>query len=265
MAASIGVNLSDGGDINVPHPILGDIRVRRAIQLAIDPELINQGILNGQGKAVTHELYRGLTTCPAPEITHSKEEAAGLLDEAGWIDEDGDGVRECHNCLVADEGAPLSLNLFTSSDPPSYSRIIQLIADELFDVGIKALPSTPEDHWEQVDAGDFDLNLWDDGYSNDPLAILARSYSSTNTPGSNFFRFVNPEFDGLMSRVKTIRDPAERLTMFCQIDTLLFEKLPIVWLAVMPYPDAFSERMKGWEFNPYDYMTWDVANWSIQQ
>jgi len=261
----LGFNLSNSGDSNVPHPILGDVRVRRAIQLAIDPELINQGILNGQGKVVSHELYRGLTVCPTPEITYSKEAAADFLVQAGWIDEDGDGVRECHNCLSGDEGAPLSLNLFTSSDPPSYSRMIQLIADELSDVGIRAMPSTPENHWEQVDAGDFDLNLWDDGYSNDPLAILARSYSSANSPGSNFFRFINPDFDALLAQVKTIQDPAERLKTFCQIDALLFEQLPIVWLAVMPYPDAFSARMKGWEFNPYDYMTWDIANWSIQQ
>lgn len=261
----MGFNLSDDGNINAPHPILTDNRVRKAIQWAVDPNLINEGILNGKGKVVSHELFRGLTKCPEPEIIYSKEAAKSSLEEAGWFDRDGDAVRECHGCLYAEEGHRMSMEIITSSDPPSYSRMIQVIADELMDVGIELRPSTPDNMWERYSSGDYDIGFWDDGYTSDPLTLLGNYYSSSNIPANNFFRFTDAEFDELFARVRTLKDPNERLEVFCEIDRLLFEQLPIVWLSVMPYPDAFSGRMRGWQFNPNDYMTWDIANWWISE
>jgi len=259
----MGFNLTKDGHLDVPHPILGDKLVRRAIQLAVEPDLINDGILNGRGEVVAHELFRGSTQCPEPQITYSEEEARLLLDEAGWTDEDGDGFRECHGCLYAGEGDRMRLEIMTFADPPSYSRMIQVIADEMQEVGIESRTGTPDDILERMDSGDYDIAFWDDGYTNDPLGLLGNYYSSANIPTNNWFRFVSREFDDLLAQVRTVRDPDERLDVYCEIDRLLLEELPAVWLTVMPYPDAFSARVQGWQFNPNDLMTWDVADWWI--
>lgn len=266
----MGFNFSKDGDLSVAHPILADKQVRKAIQLAVDPNLLNDGVLNGRGRVVAHELFRGSTKCPDPEIVYSKEEARSLLEAAGWIDQDGDGIRECRGCLYSEEGSRMRMEIITPSDPPSYSRMIQIIADELIDIGIEVSPSTPDDIWERHHSGDYDIAFWDDGYTSDPLGFLGRYYSSSSIPtegteGDNSFRFSNKEIDGLLAEVRTIEDSEERLDTFCKIDRVLLEELPSVWLTVMPYPDAFSGRMEGWQFNPNDVMTWDIANWWIRE
>jgi len=261
----MGFNLSNGGELDSPHPILSDKRVRKAIQLAVDPNLINEGVLNGMGVVMPHELFRGSTACPKPELIYSKEAAKSLLEGAGWVDQDGDGTRECHGCLHAEDGYRMSMEIITSPDPPTYSRMIQVITDELSSVGIELRPSTPDTMWERYESGDFDIGFWDDGYTSDPLSLIGTYYSSASIPVNNFFRFTDSEFDRLFAKVRTIQDPVERLEVFCEIDRLLFDQVPVVWLSVMPYPDAFSGRMSGWQANPNDYMTWDIADWWISE
>lgn len=263
-------NLSKDGDTRVSHPILGDKRVRKAIQLAVDPHLINNGILDGRGKVVTHELFRSLSICPEPKITYSKKKAKLLLEEAGWIDQDEDGIRECHGCLYAKEGDKMVMRIITWPEPEAYARMQQLVTDELADVGIELNPNIPDDQPEY--RGDYDIALWDEGYGGDPTWLLKGYYASSSIPkkGSgegywNIMRFNNTEFDTLLAQVQTTKNSKKRLETLCQIDCLLFEELPVVWLVSMPFPDAYSARLRGWQFNPNDIMTWDIANWKISQ
>jgi len=260
----LGFNLAGGPEGNSPHPILEDLRIRQAIQLAVDPRLITQGVLDDRGQVISHELYHGLTPCPSPQIEYSKDQAAALLEEAGWIDTNSDGIRECVTCDTVAKGTPMELTLVTSSDPPTYARMGIIISDELREVGINVTVEVPEDMWERFGNGDFDLGFWDDGYTSDPLGMLGTYYRSDSIGEGNIFRYKSDTIDEMLEHVSTITDSDERLQYFCQIDQLLLDDLPSIWIASMPYPDAFSARMAGWTANPSDYMTWDAENWYIK-
>ena len=97
-SAAVAADLPEGERATAkhPHPFLTDESVRRALSMAIDRELL---VEVGYGQA-------GRATCnmvPAPELyasdntdclTQDIEGAKALLDEAGWVDSDGDGIRE---------------------------------------------------------------------------------------------------------------------------------------------------------------------------
>jgi peptide/nickel transport system substrate-binding protein len=264
----LGFNLSDGGNVERPHPVLGDRRVRQAIRSALNPRLIVDGVQNGLGSVVAHDLFRGLTQCPDPVVTHNKDEARSLLEEAGWLDTDGDGVRECHSCVIAEEGTSMELEFIGFSEPPSYPVIQQVITDELADIGIRLRPSLPDDAWELVTLGEYDVYLADDGYVIDPSGYLGYYYSSLpeyTGADTNVHRFSNAEFDALFGMLPSLNTADERFGAFCEIDRILFEEAPTIPLATIPFSNAFSPRVAGWEHNPNEVITWDVANWWLMQ
>lgn len=92
-----------------PHPILGDLRVRQAIQAGIDKQQIVNDLLFGATRVATAELTTGWARCDIAPSVYDRALAQQLLDAAGFSDADGDGVRECNGCLYAEPGAPLRL------------------------------------------------------------------------------------------------------------------------------------------------------------
>ena len=79
------------------------ICVRQAIQYGIDKQFIIDELLYGKTTVSTSELSMGWAKCEIPPSEYDPEAAIALLEEAGFTDEDGDGVRECHGCLHAEE------------------------------------------------------------------------------------------------------------------------------------------------------------------
>ena len=65
------------------------------------------------------------------------EAAAALLDEAGWTDSDGDGVRECNGCATAEAGVTLSLNLKTNAGNSTREELGVLVQDQLNSIGFR--------------------------------------------------------------------------------------------------------------------------------
>jgi peptide/nickel transport system substrate-binding protein len=129
----LAFNLYEGG---VKNPAVEDLAVRQAIDYGIDKQQVVDVSLLGFG-----------TTCPTswacgeayedeinPELTvtpFDPEEARAILDDAGYVDSDGDGV------LESPEGEPLTLRLFYQVEDTVHTSISQLLSGWLGDIGIQ--------------------------------------------------------------------------------------------------------------------------------
>jgi len=87
-----------------PHLILSDVRVRQAIRMAVDVDTINNQIFYGLAHPVWTEFFRPPYVCDVPRPKFDPEAAKALLEQAGWTDSDGDGIRECNGCSSAEPG-----------------------------------------------------------------------------------------------------------------------------------------------------------------
>ena len=271
-------NLAARGSIDAeaePHPILSDVRVRRAIRMAIDVDLLTEEIFLGYNEPVWTELFRPPYVCEIPKPEYNPEAAADLLEEAGWTDQDGDGIRECHGCENAEEGYVMAMeNMIYAEYGEELELAQQLVAEMLGDIGIDLELSIVEGPvlWADYESGgieqngDFDLNMWDDGYPGlDPTDHLwVYYYSSAAEPdyGWNVGRWYNEDFDYLLDEAYWL-DEEYRQELFCQMAEILEEELPQIILWTEIDADGYSQRLEGVQATVNDIMTWNVADWKV--
>lgn len=260
-----------------PHPILSDVRVRQAIRMAIDVDLISQEIFLGYSKPVWTEFYRPPYACDIPRPKYDPESAAALLEQAGWMDQDGDGLRECHGCLNAAEGYPMEMELIGYAEYGEPLQLTQqLIAEMLSKIGIQLRLTLVQGSvlWADAESGgieqrgDFDIDIWDDGYAGiDPTDYIWELYAiEAAQPGYgwNIGRWINEDFDALIDEAYTL-DEAKRKEVFCQMAKILDEEVPNALLFTTINADAHSTRLMGVQTSMSDQVTWNVADWQIRK
>lgn len=200
------------------NPAMQDINVRKAIVMAIN-RVDSTHLIQGPDLSVPAAFDavnwwpEGLTT-----IAYDPDAAMKALDDAGWTDSDGDGIRD-------KDGVKLSLKFLTT---PRQDRIDYqtAIAADLKKVGIDTQQSQVDGptvlfaSWTNNGAmalGDYDMVIY--ASSNDPISPNADPQSLTcagvpstdNPDGANYSHWCSPEFDALVDQVKTNTDPVSRL------------------------------------------------------
>ncbi len=272
-------NLAAKGSIDPvaePHPVLSDVRVRRAIRMAVDVDTISQQFFYGYGKPVWTEFFRPPYVCDIPRPAYDPAAAAALLEEAGWTDQDGDGIRECHGCKTAAEGYQMRMELITYAETGEPLKLAQqFIAEGLKKIGIDFKITVVESSVLWADSasggieqnGDFDVDLYDDGYAGiDPASFLQLYYTPEAAQpdmGYNFVRFQNEQFTALLNEVATL-DEKHRQELFCQMAQILEDELPQALLFTTLNAEAYSTRLDGIQASANDVVSWNVADWQIK-
>jgi peptide/nickel transport system substrate-binding protein len=263
-----------------PHFALGDPRVREALDLAIDRGRLIEEAFDGQGYPAYGEFYRGWAACQDTTKVYDPELARVLLAEAGWLDLNGDGVLEAHGAPYATEEAKLQLDLLTYGDWDELVDAQRLIADMFRELGIRVFTDIAEPgdlwgNWEEGGLevhGEFELDVWDEGYPGlDPTDYLIWRYASWSVPGfedggagGNVMRFSSDQVDRLLQEAHAEHDPLARRQIYCEIQGILDNERPMLYLVHFSDTHAFSSQLQGLVFNPNDALTWDVINWQLE-
>ena len=261
--------------VATPHPILSDVRVRQAIRLAIDVDTISSQIFYGYGVPIWTEFFRPPYACDISRPEFAPEAAKALLEQAGWTDTDGDGVRECHGCMNASEGYKMEMEFITYAEfgePMTLTQ--QFIAEALSNIGMKLNLSVVQGSvlWADTQSGgieqmgNFDIDLWDDGYSGvDPTDFIWELYSidaAMPDYGWNVVRWQNEEFNNLLNSTYTL-DETYRKETFCQMAQILDQEVPDILMFSTVNADAYSLRLQGVQSSTNDLVTWNIADWQI--
>lgn len=159
--------------MNITVAPFDDVNVRRAVANAIDVDALETGVFNGLETATDRLFARDVPYCDVDVSTYSPniQEAEKLLEEAGWIDSDGDGIREKDGVKLAVE-----LNYMTSLS--SIDNAALVIASQLSQIGIQVNPV----------AGD--MMTYYAAMATSPM-LMAYSYGGAFDP-STFLTNMNP-------------------------------------------------------------------------
>ena len=213
---------------NTRRPQFADAAVRRALTMAIDREAIVGAVLEGHGVVASgpippwHRLSPGLEPLP-----HDPDAAAAALQAAGWIDRDGDGVRE--KGVVR-----LSFDLLTNQRSPIYGDVARIIQSNLRDVGVEAVPTPRE--WQSVLAShrgrDFDAVLTNwvlDSFRVDPRPLFHSSQVEIEN-SANRSSYANPVADSLMDLGARTTDEARAAEIWAEFARILQEDQPFTFM-----------------------------------
>jgi len=263
--------------LNHPHPLLGDLTVRKALEASINKDELNEVLLFGAATVGTKEYNIGWPSegCDIPTSTYDPEAAKALLDEAGFTDEDGDGIRECNGCLYADPGTPLRLKLQTTTGNQLREQTEQLIIEYWADVGIDGyIENVPSSElfgsWASGafrKHGQFDVLMYTTNGGTDPHSQLDGYFGTDQIPteansgsGYNYSRWINPVDDKLKA-AGINPDIEQRKALYCDVMAAIADELPHIYLYDRAEIHATREGLVGYEPNPWQYQTWNIGEW----
>ena len=266
-------NLYVKGDRETPHPFLSDVRVRRALRMAVDVDTIINDIFLGFGEPVWNDFFRPpFNSCDIPRPVYDLEGAAALLQEAGWTDTDGDGIRECHGCSTAEEGTVMSMEFAIYAEYGETLELThQLIHESWKSIGVDTelqiiegaiMWAEEEDGGTEI-AGQYEMDMWDDGYpGTDPSDQIWTFYYSESD--WNYGRWANEDMDMWIDEFYSL-DEEYRLEVACEMAAILEEELPQILLFSTLEQHGISDRLQGVLPNANDPVTWNIADWSVTE
>ena len=245
---------------NLRLPLFQDRRVRQALSYAINKQEIIDGVLLGHGTAATGPykpdtwVYNG----DVVKYPYDPDKARQLLADAGWKDEDGNGILE-------KDGKEFSFTIVTNQGNDLRAKTGEIIQRRFKDIGVDVKLRIIE--WatflkEFINPGNFDATIlaWSGGPEPDQYNIW---HSSKTAPGElNFIGFKNEEVDRLLEEGRRVFEQQKRKVYYDRFQEILAEEQPYTFLYVGEALPAVSKRFRGVEPAPagirYNFNQWFV-------
>jgi peptide/nickel transport system substrate-binding protein len=227
---------------NLKHKPFDDVRVRLAINYAINKQELIDGVLLGLGEPVASP-YKPGTRWSNPKLhpyPYDAKKAMALLKQAGFEDHDGDGILDRN-------GKPLAFEIITNQNKQREMSAV-LIQRRLKEIGIDCKIRVLE--WASfisryIKTGDFDVVILAWGLTPDPDQYSIW-HSSQQAPGKfNFVGYNNPRVDKLLEQGRLEFDADKRMKIYHEFSEILLQDSPVIYLYAGYGLSAVSKRVKG--------------------
>jgi peptide/nickel transport system substrate-binding protein len=229
--------------MNHARPPLDDARLRRALSLAIDREVLVAAAKAGSPA-------RGLYAARYPfalnqAYRHDPKAAAALLDEAGWKPGAG-GIR-------ARDGKRLALTLVAASNWPDLMVYLPVIKSQLAKIGVELAPKLVESFLPVANAGDFDLlfRVTHTAPAGDPAFFANDGLRTAGT--RNFGKYRGADLDAVLARMEGETDMARRVASARELQQIVNRDLPVAPIAEVPFHVGLSRKLADYDIWGADY------------
>lgn len=241
-------NCPEDGGLCTGHPALRDRDVRLAMAHATDKQTLIDVILLGLGNPGLTLIPDGLGVWYNNSITDYAFDVAKanqILDDAGYVDADGDGTRD-----MPDGSRPLTFRLNWPSDSLSAPRMSELLAEMWGAIGISLEPQAvdPDALTAQCcPAFDFDIMIWGWASDPDPSALLYVYTTEAIPTGSSETGYSNPAYDELYAQQQVELDFEARKDIVWEMQKIVHDDV----VYIIPFYDANvqayrTDRFTGW-------------------
>jgi len=248
---------------NARRPQLADARVRRAIAMATNRVQITQALLHGYGRVANSGVppfHWAYDPEAAVSLDYDPAAARALLDEAGWVDRNGDGVRE------SADGTRLSISIKYNDGNQRRQDIAEIMQSQLAQVGIEVRPQVVE--WvtllSQINdpvrrdfdgvaigwVADFKLDETDLFHS----SRIDQPYAWSGTR--------NPKLDTLLERLSATVDREEAKPIWAEYQAAIAEEQPYMYLFFQDRLNGVNNRVKDVEMDARGEWV-DVRRWYV--
>jgi len=235
-----------------PNAKMADKNLRKAMAMAVDRETINkklQGNLSLPLYQIIPPMFSTIYDKDYQGIKYNIEEAKKLLDEAGYKDTNGDGIREDKN------GKPLKIKFAAMQGGATQEPTVSFLIQQWKKIGLDVELTTGRliefnSFYDKLGADDSEIDMymggWSTGSNPDPSGFYGKHEQF------NFQRFTSPELDKLLANIVSLdnTDPAVRKQHYADLSKYLINDEAIVVPLFSHTTKAFvNNRVKKYDIS----------------
>ncbi len=227
---------AEGEEVEVGNAVTSDVVVRKALSIGIDREEVIKNAFHGIGKPAkgwANNLIWGNTM----EYEDSKaEEAKELLESNGWVDTDGDGIRE-------KDGVECAFEVYTPSDEQDRYLLAAAVAEHVKGLGISI--EVKQTTWDEIVTKAYTQGVvWGFGQFS-PMAIdnQFRSQHFTVQPYSNPSGYGNALVDGLIEKAISANNQESAVEAWKEAQEAYAQDYPYLYLVNIEHCYFVSDRL----------------------
>jgi len=247
--------------VNTTKKPFDDVVFRRALSMAIDRPTIVETATYGYATVSPYptglgEIYKDWYD---PELnatlgklgTYAPEESKKLLDEAGYVDKDGDGFRDFP------DDAPLQFSIAVVKGWTDWEAAISMVTEYLKEIGLNATMDAVEFHpWiDNLQAGQYDLAIAWGAVHQSPWRyyynLLHAALMGEKAEEISWSRWSSPEAEALLEAYVKTQDQQEHRKIIGQLQRIVAENVPIIPLFSNP---------SWYEYNDSRFIGWSTAD-----
>lgn len=245
--------------------LLADKEFRRALAYAVNRSEIIEQILNSQGSIVDSPILPGWSDFEilAANGQFDQAKAISILEDKGWSDTDGNGIRE------QDEETELVIELMTT-DWPELEQTAQMLREQWEQIGVRVNVSavnTTIITQNHVRPRQYEALLFGEVLSADPDPFAFWHSSQVKDPGLNLALYENKDVDKLLEEARQTTNSEARNTLYLDFQEQIQEDLPAIFLYSAAYLYPVTKSVRGISIDrliQHSYRFSQIENWYIK-
>jgi peptide/nickel transport system substrate-binding protein len=231
--------------LNNKDELFGDVKVRRALNYAVDKPAIIKAVLRDRGEVATGPISPLLGWAYTKDVTlypYDVAKAKALLDEAGWKP-GADGVR-------VKGGKRFEFNLVTAKGVPDGEQLMTIVQQYLKAVGVDAKPGFVEFGalWTGAFKGDYQATVEYLATPPDPDLL---GQLGCNAPLQRFHGYCDPALDKVLVQGRSVTDTKARAAAYAEAQRRLSDNPPGIYLYYPTEMRAATKRLSGVPAMPF--------------
>jgi ABC-type transport system substrate-binding protein len=251
---------------NLDKPLFSDKRVRQALSMALNRFDIVDNVFHGLGE-VTSGPFAHQVPCYDKSIEplpFDLEASKALLEQAGWTDTDGDGIRDK---VIDGQKTDFSFTFLIYGSSNEWATLAEVYREDLLSIGVKMVPSAVE--WstmlKKMEEREFDVysGAWVLSMPTDLMQIW-HSSEADKAKSSNRIGFRNKEADRIAEALRVTFDQDERTKLCHQFHAVVHEEQPYTFIYQRKRPVLYWDHLNEPEFE-IQYPHRNLRHFSFRQ
>ena len=244
-------NEETGKNVTDPNAKMADVKLRQAMAYALDIDAAGQNLYNGlqhSSNSIIIPFFKDIYNKEQEGFTYNPEKAKQLLDEAGYKDVDGDGLRENK------DGSKLQINFAARTRDEANESLVQQYLNWWKEIGLDVKLYTGRtielnSFYDKVQADDPEIDVfaggWSTGYDPNPSGLFGDSAKF------NFTRYVDSEGTAIMDKISSTDafDSAKNIEFYKEWQKYVHDKAFIFPTLVGESITAVNKRVKYYDVN----------------
>ena len=240
-----------GKNVTDPNAKMSDVNLRQAMAYALDIDAAGQNLYNGlqhSSNSIIIPFFKDVYNKDQEGFSYNPEKAKQLLDEAGYKDVDGDGIRENK------DGSKLTINFAARTRDEANESLVQQYLNWWKEIGLNVQLYTGRtielnSFYDKVQADDPEIDVfaagWSTGYDPNPSGLFGE------TAQFNFERYVDAEGTAIMNKISSTEsfDSAKNVEFYKEWQKYVHDKAFIFPTLVGEELTAVNKRVKYYDVN----------------